>query len=105
MTGGDGRSHAQERFRTSIDEAAERGRLGKRSAAYPGAQSDGFRGCAVAAVVVLGGLGLVLALTTEPIVAVLPGGLLVAVLISLWFDQRTSKKNQGFRLDLYEHGL
>ncbi|MFJ8706516.1 DUF6585 family protein [Streptomyces anulatus] len=105
VAGGDGRSHAQERFQTSIDEAADRGRLGKRSAAYPGAQSDGFRGCAVAAAVVLGGLGLVLALTTEPIVAVLPGGLLAAVLVSLWFDQRTSKKNQGFRLDLYEYGL
>ncbi|MFJ8845995.1 DUF6585 family protein [Streptomyces cyaneofuscatus] len=105
MTGEDGRSHAQDQLQASIDEAADRGRLGKRSATYPGSQTDGFRGCAVAAVIVLGGLGLVLALTAEPIVAVLPGGLLVAVLISLWFDRRTSKRNEGFRLDLYEHGL
>ncbi|MFJ3505649.1 DUF6585 family protein [Streptomyces sp. NPDC090135] len=105
MTGEQGQSHIQGQLQTSIDEAANRGRLGARVATHPGAQSDGFRGCAVAAVVVLGGLGLVLALTIEPLVALLPGGLLVVVLISIWVDQRTSKKNQGFRLDLYEHGL
>lgn len=105
MTGEQSRSHAQDRLRASVDEAADHARLGARSATYRGVRSDGFRGCAVTAVVVLGGLGLVLALTVEPVVALLPGGLLVAVLISLWVDQRNSKKNQDVRLDLYEHGL
>ncbi|MGP3690922.1 DUF6585 family protein [Streptomyces sp. IBSNAI002] len=106
MTGEDRPLHAQDQLLTRIDAAADRGLLGARRTVYGGVQSDsGSYGCAVAAGVVLGGIALALFLTGKGLFAVLPVGMLLLILVGLWYDSFTSKRNRGFQLDLYEHGL
>ncbi|MGV9271047.1 DUF6585 family protein [Kitasatospora sp. NPDC003701] len=106
MTGQDGRADGRDEFLTLIDGAAVRNRLGERQAVHPGTQSQASSaGCAVAGVVVFGGLALVLSLTEAAVLAVIPLMLLLMVPFGIWIERSTTKKNRGLRLDLYEHGL
>ncbi|MFJ8858151.1 DUF6585 family protein [Streptomyces sp. NPDC102451] len=106
MTERDSRLRAQDQLLTRIDEAAERGRLGERRAVHRGVQSQsGSPGCALAAGAVFFGIALALFLAGRTGLAVIPFGLLLVSWISIGFERLTSKRNQSFQLDLYEHGL
>lgn len=106
MAGQDNHQHAQNKLLTKIDEAAARGRLGSRREVHRGAQSEpGSPGCAWAAVIVLGGIALALFFVGKAGLAAIPLGLLLVSWLSMAYERRISRKNQGLQLDLYDHGL
>ncbi|WP_436496075.1 DUF6585 family protein [Actinokineospora sp. HUAS TT18] len=91
---------------TQVDDAAARAGLGARTAFFAGAQGQpGSPGCMIVGALVLGGIGVALLSSEAAPMAWIPFGLLLLMPLGQWIEKRTTRRNQGMRLDLREHGL
>ncbi|MFI6026455.1 DUF6585 family protein [Amycolatopsis magusensis] len=90
----------------SFTEAAARAGLGAPRAVHLGAQPEAANpGCLIAGVVVFGAAAVVLFAVGASVWGLIAAILALPGLTGRWLDGSTSKRNQGVRLELYEHGL
>src|SRR5436853_831709 len=98
-------AHNDEQLLARIAQAAAQADLGRHQAAYPGVQPNQKLGCIVVAALVFITAAVAFAVTGYPAMSVIALAPLAAILIGLAKSRRVAAKNEGARLDLYEHGL
>ncbi|KAA2261434.1 hypothetical protein F0L68_16735 [Solihabitans fulvus] len=98
-------AHDDPQLLARISQAANQAGLGAHRAAYPAASNQAKPGCMVAVMVALGVAMVGFAAGGYPAVSLIAVVPLLIVLFGFLKGRSVSAKNEGARLDLFEHGL